>query len=246
MTTNVYDSVAGMLTSDSRWSISKGDWVAYVEDTAYDKLIYTSKVAFLFAGSMPIIDSWKSYVAGGMKKGTRPALVPGTKISVIQVDMADGKVVFQSNNLLRSSFGASIRALFGGTGASPAKICWDVNKCATTAIFSAAKGDHLSGGSVIYLDRKKRKSNATNACTAAQARHLLNDRGILMNIATQQAPILLKDAANDPANPEAQLIAMQIISGDSPLVAPFPGMDEEWSDEKIAEFDAALALYEED
>jgi hypothetical protein len=246
MTTNVYDSVAGMLTSDSRWSISKGDWVAYVEDTAYDKLIYTSKVAFLFAGSMPIIDAWKCYVASGMKKGTRPTLVPGTKISVIQVDMADGKIVFHSNNLLKSSFGASIRAMFGGTGASPAKICWDVNKCATAAIASAAKGDHLSGGTVIFLNRIKRNSNAQNTATAAQARQILNDRGILMNIATQQTPILLKDAANDPANPEAQAIAKDIICGDSPLVAPFPGMDEDWSDEKIAEFEAALSMYEED
>lgn len=249
MTTNVYDTVSGILSSDSRWSISKGDWVAYIQDTDYDKLVLNAKltVGFLFAGDMPIIDEWKTYITNGMKRGTRPTISPGMSISVIQVDIVTGKIVFQSNNLLRSLFSVSVvRALFGGTGASPAKICWDVNKCALQAIGSAAKMDPLSGGSVVHFNRTTLSGNMKNSVTAKEAAELFNDRGILMNIATNYTPMLLKDAANDPSNPEVQAIAKSILSGGSPLTAPFPGMNEPWSAEKIAEFEAALDQYEED
>jgi hypothetical protein len=246
MTTNVYDKVSGILSSDGRWSVSKDRWVAYVDDTGYDKLAFTSKVGFLFAGSLPHIDKWKRYVQGGMKKGTRPLLSPAMKISIIQVDLAAGEIVFKSANLLQSGTGAALAALFGGSGAAPAKMCWDVNKCALQAVTSAAQRDDLSGGTVVYLKRNSRESNVQNVASAEDAVKLFHDRGILMNIAQQQAPVLLKDAANDPNNPEAQAIAKSILSGDAPLIAPFPGIDEAWSEDHLRELDAALAMYEED
>lgn len=250
MTTNVLDCINGMLTTDSRWSSDNGDWLAYVDDTNYDKLAYTSKVGFLFAGDMPPIDEWKRYVANGMKKGTRPVIanawVPGTRVSIIQVELATGRIVFRSHNFLNTSFGVAVRALFAGTGAVPAKVCWDEKKCAITAVASAAREDERSGGTVVYLNRATRANNVTNTATAEQVREQLKDRGLLMNLTQQQAPVLLKDAANDASNPAAQAFAKAVMSGAAPLNAPFPGMDEPWSDEKLAELDAALSEFEED
>lgn len=237
----------GFLSTDSRWSSDNGDWLAYVDDTNYDKLAFTSKVGFLFAGDMPPIDEWKQYVAGGMKKDARPgrrAWVPGSRISIIQVELATGRIVFKSHNFLSTSFGVAIKAMFAGTGANAAKKCWDDEKCAIAAITSAAKEDVRSGGRVVYLNRTTRNTNVENTATAESVREQLKDRGYFMHINDQNAPILLKDAANDPTNPAAQAFAKAVMSGAAPLNAPFPGMDEPWSEEKYAELDAALAEFE--
>ena len=239
-----------MLSTDSRWSSDNGDWMAFVDDTGYDKVAYTPQVAFLFAGDMPPIELWKQYVAGGMKKGTKPAYplawIPGNRISIIQVALADGRVMFKSHNFVNSSFGASTKALFAGTGADAAKICWDEKKCATTAVATAITKDCRSGGTVVYLDRKTRKNNITNSATSASVQDQLKDRGFFMNVTQQQAPTSLKDAANDSTNPAAQAFAKAVLSGAAPLTAPFPGMDEPWAPEKFAELDAALAEFEQD
>lgn len=249
MTTNVLDCVNGMLTTDSRWSADNGDWVAYVDDTNYDKLAFTSRVGFLFAGDMPPIDAWKHYVNGGMKKGTRPVIpqtwLPGTRIQIIQVDLSTGKIVFKSHNFLNTSFGLAVKALFAGTGAPFAKACWDARKCAKTAIVSAAVEDARSGGNVVYLNRVTRENNVRNTATAQSVLDQLKDRGYLMNAKQNQAAVLLKDAASDPANPAAQAFAKAVMSGAAPLTAPFPGMDEPWTQEKLAELDLALSEYEE-
>jgi hypothetical protein len=249
MTTNVLDCVNGVLSTDSRWSSDNGDWLAYVDDTQYDKIAFTGRAGFLFAGDMPPIDEWKQYVAGGMKKNARPvrrAWVPGSRISIIQVELATGRIVFKSHNFPTTSFGASVRALFAGTGALHAKTCWDEKKCAKTAIKSAAEEDMRSGGSVIYLDRKTRENNAANTATAESVREQLKDRGFIMNVADKNTKVSLKDAANDVSNPAAQAFAKAVMSGAAPLNAPFPGMDEPWAEEKYAELDVALSEFEED
>lgn len=248
MTTNVLDCVNGFLSTDSRWSSSSGDCVAYVDNTNYDKLAYTTRVGFLFAGDMPPIDAWKSYVIGGMKKGTRPEIVQsgsiGTRISVIQVELATGKIVFQSHKFVNSSFSVLIKALFAGTGALYAKACWDTNKCARMAIESAARDDMCSGGNVVFLNRATRETNVTNTATSQSVHDQLKERGIFMD--AQRLPVSLKDAANDPSKPEAQAFAIAVMSGASPLCAPFYEMDKPWTEEKIAEFDVALSEYEVD
>lgn len=244
MTTNVYDNNAALLTSDSRWSREMGDWVAYVDDTNYDKIVHDNKLAFLFAGELPEINRWKEWILGGRKKDARPILYD-TKMSVIQIDVADGKIVFKSHLFKNTSFGAATKALFAGTGAEPAKECWDVNKCAKTAIVSAAKKDYLSGGYVVFFNRKSRQGNVTNTATASGLQDQLKERGILMNTKTQTS-MSIKDAANDTTNTTAQALATAVMSGSINLNAPFPGMDTPWSEQKKTEFEAALALYDEE
>lgn len=244
------DRVAGVLSTDSRWSIlsNDGEWLAFVDDTDYDKLVCMRSAGFLFAGDLPLIDAWKQYVLAGMKKGTRPEVIQRTKISVIQVDLTTGDIVFQSHKMLRAMFGSAVRAVFAGTGAEPAKDCWDKNKCAVTAITSASAKDKRSGGKVVYLRRSPRGGNEVNTTTADQVMQIIKDRGFLMNTSNAQPVIVpITTAANDASNLVAQAFANEILSGGSaPLSAPFPGMDEPWSDETVAEFERVLSLYEED
>lgn len=244
MTTNVYDVKASLMTSDARWS-SKGDeWIAYVDDTGYDKIVFDKRLVFLFAGDLPEIDLWKSWIISGRKKDDKPALAD-TKMQVIQVDIATGKIVFRSHNFANSSFGVVTRALFSGTGAALAKACWDSNKCAKTAISSAVIGDFRSGGTTMYLDRSTKETNVTNSASAAGVNEQLKNRGFLMNTNAHKESISVQEAANDPKHP-GNALAKSVMSGAIPLTAPFPGMDEPWSVAKKKEFEAALALYDEE
>jgi len=244
MTTNVYDARAAVLTSDSRWSANEGNLVAYVDDTNYDKIVHDKRLAFLFAGDLPEIDLWKTWVMAGRQKDSKPALADA-KMQVIQIDVQTGKVVFQSHNFANTSFGVAIRALFAGTGAGYAKVCWDVNKCAMTAIVSAVKEDKRSGGNTMYFKRIIKESNVKNSASAADLQAQLKDRGFLMDITNTEEPISLKDAANDSNHP-GNAMAKAVMSGGMQLSAPFPGMDEPWTNAKKVEFEAALALYDED
>lgn len=252
MTTNVFDRPKAELTSDSRWSTDNGDLVAFVDDTNYDKIAYTDKAGFVFAGDIGPIESWKQYVAGGMKKGTRPPLakpsdwVPGNRISLIQVTFATGQY-FQSHEMLTSGIAALVRAIYSGTGAPYAKACWDVNRCAQTAIRSAAVKDVRSGGTVKHFNCVTLENNVTNTATVVEVYEQLKDRGYIMNEKQPQAqPILLKDAVMDPHNPAAQAFAKAVLSGSTLLTAPFPDMNKPWTEEKIAEFDSILADLESD
>ena len=243
MTTNVYDVRAALLTSDSRWSAEDGDWVAFVDNTNYDKIVHDNKLAFLFAGPLPEIDIWKQWILAGRKKEDLPSLA-NTTMSVIQVDVAKGVVVFKSHQFLNSSFGIVPRALFAGTGAKPAKDCWDRKKCAMTAIGSAAEMDHLTGGNVVFFNRAKRSGNITNTSSATELKEQAKQRGMIMSKSNAEASVLIKVAANDPSNPTKQALAMKVMSGAAPFAAPFPGMEEPWSLAKKLEFEAALALYD--
>lgn len=245
MTTNVYDKIAELLTCDSRWSIQVGDWVAYVDDTGYDKLVFDNRLAFLFAGDLPEVNYWKEWIQAGRKKDAKPMLHVD-KMSVIQIDMQNGAIVFRSHNFPNTSFGAAMKAIFAGTGAEHAKKCWDKNKCAMTAVKSASIEDALSGGTVVFLNRKTRERNVNNTVPESGVKLQAKERGILMNTKDANLSIPIKDAANDPTNAAAQAIAQMVMSGSASFQAPFPGMDTPWTEEKKREFEAALSMYDEE
>lgn len=244
MTTNVYDKRAGQLASDSRWSRISGEWIIWVDDTGYDKIICDARLGFLFAGELDKIDIWKQWVIAG-RKGVKPLdQLRGGGMSVIQIDLADGEIKFQSHKFLSSTFGVAIKALYAGNGAIFAKTCWDVNKCALKAVDSAKIEDKSSGGTVMHYDRKSKSTNIVNTASVTDVQQQLKDKGIIMHTKDACEPMSVIDAANDPSNPIQQALAQMVVSGGIALSAPFPEMNEPWSDEKIREFEAALNEYD--
>lgn len=244
MTTNVCDLASGVLSSDTRWSRESGGWLIYVDDTGYDKIAYDKKLAFLFAGDLENIDSWKNWVFSG-RQGNMP-VAKLTGMSAIVVDTKLSKLVFQSHsNLPTSVFGTSVRAVYAGTGATYAKSCWDQNKCAKEAVKSAIDRDIKSGGTVVYFSCKNRENNILTKVTQSEVKELAKTKGYIMNMNnTQKVAVPVQVAANDPTNPAAQAIANLVLSGGVSFSAPFPEMDKSWSDDKITEFKAVMAAYD--
>src|SRR5471030_312080 len=240
MTTNVYDIAAGLLTSDSRWSFEEAGWLVYVDDTGYDKLAFDSQLGFLFAGDLGAIDEWKQWVAGGRIVGA--PLNNIDLMPVIVVDMADGSVPFISDYMLKSG-NTQVEAWYGGTGGPYAKDCWQVNKCAKTAVVTAKNSDQFSGGAVMHIERITLDTNINNSMSASNVNTQCQERGIMINTKSSQGPVLVKDAANDPTNVVAQEIAKKVLSGAARLGAPFPGMRQPWTQEKKAELAEALERY---
>ena len=243
MTTNVYDEVKYLLTSDTRWSTQShdGEWIGYVDDTGYNKIIYDTGMAFLFAGGMEEIDKWKQWIRNGRKDDEIP-IDPLARISVLAVNRKTGYLEYSRKALcVQGNF--THKAWFAGTGGDPAKVCWTANRCARRAIDSAALKDPFTGGNATFANRKTGVGNVKKieAATVADVRQQLKDRGILMHRDNAHAPMLLKDSANDPnVDLAARELASSVMSGSASLSAPFPGMDKPLSPKEIALFRAAM------
>jgi hypothetical protein len=239
MTTNVYDIGAGYLTTDSRWSIKNGDWVAYVDDTGYDKLVFDEQIAILFAGDLLKIDVWKQWFIEG-RTGEYPDLHDG--MSLIIVDMSDGSSQFTADYLLKSIEGDLLKALYAGTGAPHAKDCWQVNKCAKKAINSAIEADIFSGGLVVELLRENAQSNVKNSAKVDKVMYEMKERGIMTNVVTN-ITMHVKDAANDGVTGDAKDFANKVVAGSLAISAPFPGINQPWTNDKKRELISVLDKY---
>jgi len=248
MTTNVYDVAAGLLTSDSRWSADEGEWIVYVDDTGFDKIIADAQLAFLFAGNILNIAEWKGWVKSGRLQPAPLDRLDGT--SLIMVEIATGSVVFGTDYLLVSRYDAMPSAWYSGTGAPHAKDCWEVNRCAMTAVASATKVDKYSGGTTSHFNRNSRASNVTNSAAVESVLVQMRERGIMKNNNGAEfmiSDVIAADAANDPASKQiddvAKRLAQKVMQGNVTLSAPFPGIDQPWTNEKKSELARVLARY---
>jgi hypothetical protein len=241
MTTNVFDVTAGQLTSDGRWSFEKLDWLVFVDDTGYDKMIFDDELGFAFAGNVSKINIWKEWVAGG-RKGPEP-MGHLDQMQLIIVNMASGVLEFASDYILFSHAGNVLEALYGGSGGPSAKDCWNSNRCARTAIDSAKSNDVYSGGETKFLLRETRQNNLTNNIAVTEINEQCKQRGLMMNLKNPLNTVLVKDAANDPSNPIAQSVATEVMQGKAEMSAPFPGMHLPWTQEKKSELASVLARF---
>lgn len=239
MTTNVYDISKGLLSTDSRWSKDNGEYVVYIDNTGYDKIVYDNRIAILFAGDLDLVDVWKKWFHKG-KPDPRPKLLDD--VSLIIVSLETGMPVFKSEYTLTSGNEETIQAVYGGTGGVYAKNCWEVNSCAITAVNTAIKEDLLSGGEVVYLNRNNLSNNIKNSCKIFHVNTQLKETGTIMNMKTKQKESI-QNFMNSSNSSSAQALVEEVISGNAKLSAPFVGKGQPWSNEKIAELDNVLERF---
>lgn len=241
MTTNVFDGAAGVIATDSRWSVLQGAWLVYVDDARFEKIERHNDFAFMFAGKGDVIQSWKTWIRSN-PEGVQ-AMPPCEGISVCIVDSKSKRVKFcERQDIVKDG------AYFSGTGSRFAYLCWEKNRNAQRSVESAKEVDMFTGGEVKYLDMTGDTHNlhhVTNDVTIDMVRRALSTRGMVMQITGKiqsGAPFPLKDAAaNDE---ELKDLQGKIASGAISPDAPCDGMHSEWTyDQKTRLADALSDVF---
>jgi len=229
MTTNVFDGAAGVVASDSRWSIRFGRWLTYVDDTNFDKIEIYGDTVFMFAGKGRLIQEWKNWIRSGPKDASGMPACDGMCVCAMDVP----------SKTVKLSEGQSIRregAVFAGSGASHACLCWVANRDARRSVDTAKQLDPATGGTVKYLDFATRQHNLGShllaPMTIDEVDKAVMEKGIIMDLGTMKtgAPFKLSELAANEGG-EFRELQEKIANGELSAEAPCDAMYSEWTDE---------------
>lgn len=238
MTTNVYDSNVGLIASDSRWSVTWGSRIVYVDDANFNKIEIHKGVAFVFAGSGVRVQEWKDWLKTDPVDDTN---MPGCDgMSVCMTRIEDKQVLFSERQDIVKDGG-----FFAGSGSRHAFTCWNNNRNALKSVESAKLLDPYTGGEVKYVDFTSQKNNLVmhpaSPATIRTVSEALSSRGHVMNIAPDNGtapPFKLSEiAANDA---EARELQEKLLAGQISPEAPCDGMYDEWTAEQTSRLKSAL------
>jgi hypothetical protein len=235
MTTNVTDLTSQQMASDSRWSIPKTEFLVYLDDSGFDKIVTQHDLALMFAGNAGVIQSWKDWLPIATENSPIPEVVG---IAVCAVNLTTGQIVFESGQDIYPN-----EARFAGTGAFHAYNCWQVNGCPRKAVNSAKIVDIYSGGEVKYLVFSSKDTNVSNSTGVKDLHQMLATKGMVMYTngfnGYQPGYVLgIEDAAK--SDPEVAKIKDQIASGAVVASAPCGAMYNDWTEESKAKLEAAI------
>lgn len=238
MTTNVYDSNKGLMTTDSRWSCNYGKYLIYVDDARFEKIERYNDAVFMFAGDGQKIQAWKSWIRSGP---TDDSAMPGCEeMCVCIANSRTRQVLFDERQDIKRDGG-----FFAGTGSRFAYECWAENACAKRAVESAKQFDFSSGGEVKWVDFTTGEHNLFSPMRdvhVSDVSRALATRGSVMEIAVNNAirpPFKLADlAANDA---ELKNVQGKIASGEISPLAPCDGMYSEWSESDKSKLKGVLS-----
>lgn len=224
MTTNVLDTSAGVLASDSRWSIDTPAFVAFVDDTGFDKIAVYRHLGFMFAGSSMLIQGWKDWIANNPSSGDElPAVeCEGEAMALSITDLERRTVMFEHGQDIQHPV-----ARFAGTGSRHAFLCWNANGCAKKAVESAKIMDCYSGGEVKYLHCVTLQHNLSNSVSFQIVGTKFLEKGMIMYKGNGAGVIPFKEAAaNDSA---VERLRQDIASGKAVASAPCDAMYNSWT-----------------
>ena len=168
MTTTIFDVEQKTAASDSRWSmdltaIGKRGFVAYVDDTGFDKLGERPTHVISLAGDAELIGMWKAWWAADELMLTHPPVELGENrsISLSIIGKQSNAVEFDCGPKLTQACSdtAKFLAVFAGSGAQFAAINWGVSRCPREAVASAMEQDPYTGGEYKYVNYGKPESN---------------------------------------------------------------------------------------
>jgi len=238
MTTNAIDQRGKMIASDSRWSISAGNLVFYVDDTGFDKIADRAEGSLICAGDAGLIQRWRDWfmlpVPMAIMRPPTEDTVNGqpVRIAITVLQKPDASALFSKGEyLMYEDF-----AFFSGSGAQYARDCFSANGCSKRAVASAGQEDPLTGGETKFVELATNANNlSAQTATAQEAYAQLLQRGSVMDTATKKV-VPIQDAAT--ANASA---VRAVQGGQLPLSAPSGKPIAPWSEKERKDLDAALA-----
>lgn len=239
MTTNVIDLLSGQIACDSRWSFEsrQDNFVIYVDDTGFEKILSVGDFAYTFAGNGLLIQKWKDWlrcpspneIPMPLTESITPSGLMGITVCMIHKDTR--RVAFAKGHPTRVD-----GAMFAGSGAVHASGCWIVNQDAQRAVETAKARDPLSGGTVKYLVFSSGDHNLTETSTIDDVGRSLVTKGTVMY--ANQNVLSVEEAAKRDEN--VRRVVEGAAAGSIIANAPCPGMYNAWSSEEVANFKAAL------
>lgn len=238
MTTNVFDGPAGVLATDSRWSVQQGRWLVYVDDTAFWKLELAHDAAFMFAGKGRRIQEWKDWIRTDPQDDSEMPDPEGISVCLVKVSTKEVRFA-ERQDIVKDG------AYFAGSGSRYAFTCWAVNKDAQKSIGSAMKVDPATGGEVKFFDVVSKKHNLTSISAEASVdavHKAITTRGIVMDIGAKRpgaAPFKLSDIA--ASDTELRDLQAKLESGELAPEAPCDGMYSEWTADQKTRLKGAIS-----
>lgn len=237
MTTIVIDKKRKIVASDSRWSLSRGDLIFYVDDTGFDKIADRFQASIVCCGDGKLIEAWRDWF---LRPAINTALLPPTErmendqclsISINMVSKPDCRILFSRGWTLNYEN----EGMFSGSGAVHAKDCFSVNRCAKTAVHSASLKDPATGGETKYVEIETNRHNlSASKGTLAHAHEELLKRGMVMNTRTNNVTPISK------LPPDISGTVSAISNGDVSLSAPTGLPHAPWSDAEKLELRKAM------
>ncbi|MEK6788527.1 MAG: hypothetical protein AABY68_06210 [Pseudomonadota bacterium] len=234
MTTNIIDTLNGVVASDSRWSIDYGNFIAYIDDSGYEKIAQRPTAVIIFAGNGVLIDGWKAWFSQQVLDiENHPDVernIGGEDVSVtfFMLNVPSGEVEHSYGWIIPFE---DIR--FAGSGAQAALECFTTNKCPITAVRTASIKDPATGGVVRYYSTKTGENNLVADCaTLADAHNELWKRGFIMDKTTKQEFPASVLAASDAAGAVQAMKAMSLTAPAGPAL--------KWTDAAKANLKIAL------
>lgn len=229
MTTNVTDLVSEQVASDSRWSFPEVNFVLYVDDTGFDKIVLHGNYAWMFAGSGRLIQEWKDWLASNPTSSAGRPGVNGVAFCI--VDLVKKVVNHWGQDIVLS------QAMFAGSGALPAHMCWSRNRDPLKAVESAKSQDIYSGGIVKFLKFLCKSNNLVNTETIFDVSTACLQRGTVMYHSQKPATPVAVAAANDP---EVKALVQKIQTGTATASAPCDAMYNNWPAAEVERLDKSL------
>lgn len=242
MTTNVYDENQGVMASDSRWSMERGDYILYIDDAEFDKIESVNNAVVMFAGHGIRIHEWKQWLRSNPSDDSNQPAVKGVCICIADLDTKQMQPFGKENFRHEGGY-------FAGSGAIHALTCWTADRNAKKAVVTAIEYDQYSGGDVKYFDFNDRSNNLT-----ASSVHGISDIDGLNEAILKKGHMMKKDmnvnsipfpkAENASFliknHPDFEQIQNEVASGQLSASAPWDGMDKDWTDGEKADLKVAL------
>jgi hypothetical protein len=240
LTTNVIDLAAGEAACESRWSHQAPNFILYIDDPGFEKIVHHQGLAFTFAGDGSLIQVWKDWLA---TNPSVPLTLPATSINTPQgLRSITIGLVHMGQKVLLFSKGTGIKhqdAVFAGSGALHAHACWSANRDAKRAVNSAKTQDIFSGGPVKYLVFSCGSNNLNETTSMRDVCRLLATKGMVMytnSNAPSHAPV--DQAATQ--DPNVQQVVNDLSSGALAATAPCEAMYTAWSSDEIQKLRSVL------
>jgi hypothetical protein len=236
MTTNVFDGAAGMMATDSRWSIKYGSYLIFLDDAGFEKIEFLGDFALMFAGLGPRVQEWKTWIRSNPDTETMPGQPAHQGMAVCMSHIPTKSVAFARGQKITKD-GAS----FAGTGSFAAYTCWAANKDAKRAVTTAMSADIFTGGEVKFSNFADGSHNIYAGGADVQYADLLKQiltRGLVMPTTKPIAPFPLKDAV--ASNDDLQKAVEKIANGELHASAPDDSMLSDWTAAEKDEFNKAL------